>query len=400
MRSLSIARRGRGPSLLAFAVVALALASSTPARAGMDTIVHFTNLSPYKATVQFRAGDNDCWYDDGPQDDDRVGEYQRFYRDDAVSSSEYRDFLDAYKGATGIKDWSRVTTRNMKGTHVDLAPAVAGGKADSALFVGETSASLLGGCKWQTSKRGFDVILTDADGTKLSTQHYVITDPPSSEWTLTRTSSGTGGSAASTIRLGSGGQGDPVEIAVTAGIGVLTLVTLGSATAELIAARAALAAASEEIAITEAFLAAAFEYTPRAVAPIWRQMFSYVMRGGLRVAADGAREVFIRGSATALGARVFYTTLVGGAVVLYEQTREREPVKLPDGSAIDARTAGLDFGSPSLLVNSALPDQRSICVYQTGTLGITECRLVGIDLTIMPDGSVVFMPLPSIGGGR
>ena len=67
----------------------------------MDTIVHFTNLSPYTASVEFRAGDNDCWHDDGAQDG-RVQQYQAYYRDGAVSDANYRDFLSAYKGATGI----------------------------------------------------------------------------------------------------------------------------------------------------------------------------------------------------------------------------------------------------------------------------------------------------------
>ena len=78
-------------------------------------MVHFTNLSPYTATVEFRAGDNDCWHDDGAQDA-RIPQYQGYYRDGAVSDAGYRDFLSAYKGATGITDWARVTTRSMKGT--------------------------------------------------------------------------------------------------------------------------------------------------------------------------------------------------------------------------------------------------------------------------------------------
>jgi len=379
------------------AVVLAALALASPARAGMDTIVHFTNLSPYSATVDFRAGDGDCWHDDGGQDG-RLEEYAGYYRRGAVSDRNYVDFLDAFKNATGITDLARVATRSMRGTSARLAPAVAGAKADGALFLGETSAALFGGCKLATSSRGFDVTLTAADGTRLTKQHYVLKDPPDGEWTLTRSANGP--LKASSIVLGSGGHGDPVEIGITAGIAVLTIVTIGSATAELIAARAALIAASEELAITEAFLAAAFEVAPRAVAPIWRQMFSYVMRGGLRVAADGAAEVYIRSRAAGIAARLLYTALVDGVVVIYEAERDRDPVKWPDGSAIDARDAEIDFGSPSLVANAALPDDRSICVYQTGTLGVTECRLVGIDLTIMPDGSLVFMPLPSVGGGR
>jgi hypothetical protein len=397
-RSSRSARRRRLPALVALVTFVAAVTDAAPVLAGMDTIVHFTNLSPYTATVQFRAGDNECWYDDGAQDG-RVEEYQGYYRRGAVSDAGYRDFLDAYKNATGIGDLADVKHHDMKDARVDLAPAVAGGTADTALFVGETSAALFGGCKLKTSRRGFDVTLTDEDGAQLSAQHYVLADPPDSEWTLTRTSSSTGGSNAASITLGAGGHGDPIEIAVTATIATLTLVTLGTATAELIAARAAVAAATQELAAAEAFLAYAFDYTPRVVNPLWRQMFSYAMRGGLRVAANGAREVYLRGHATSIVARVFYTALVNGSIVIYEHFRDKDPVKVPDGTVIDARTAGIDFGSPSLLVNSALPDERSICIYQTDTLGITECRLVGIDLTIMPDGSMVFMPLPSVGGG-
>lgn len=58
------------------------------------------------------------------------------------------------------------------------------------MFKGETSANLMGGCKDQTSSRGFEIALTDKSGNKLSQRHYVRPDPPGSAWTLSRTKLG------------------------------------------------------------------------------------------------------------------------------------------------------------------------------------------------------------------
>ena len=52
-----------------------------------------------------------------------------------------------------------------------------------------------------------------------------------------------------------------------------------------------------------------------------------------------------------------------------------------------------------LVISTGMPDDRSICVYQGSTFGITECHTVGINLSILPDGSVSFIPLPSVGSG-
>src|SRR5690606_37222845 len=89
----------------------------------------------------------------------------------------------------------------------------------------------------------------------------------------------------------------------------------------------------------------------------------------------------------------------GGEPILLEDGTDRGLVRVPEGTAIDTSDLGLDFSNPVVMPNSGLPDKRSICVYQTGTLGITECRLVGVQLTILPNGSLAFMPLPSVGGG-
>lgn len=387
-----IPRRLAATSMLVVATFTFA----TPAFAGIDTVVQFTNLSPYTATVSFSPGDSECWYDDAPTDS-RIAEYFEHYRNDAVSSAGYRGFLESFKAATGVTDFAAVPTQPMRDAHASLAPAVVGEKAARALFVGETSASLFDGCKLATSRRGFDLVLTDESQQVLSHQHFVLVDPPDDRWSLRQSLVGAG--KETSIQLGAGGHGDPLEIAFTAGAAILTVVTIGAGV-ELILARAAVRAAVAELAAEEAFWSELLEYAPRALSSTWRQMFSYALRGGLRVGQQGVAEVYRRNIATGLVARILYAAMIEGSVVIYERLENgTESVPLPKGSKLDAESAGIDFSSPSLLANSGLPEERSICVYQTSTLGITECRVVGIDLTIMPDGSVVFMPLPSVGSG-
>jgi hypothetical protein len=49
-RSSRSARRRRLPALVALVTFVAAVTDAAPVLAGMDTIVHFTNLSPYTAT--------------------------------------------------------------------------------------------------------------------------------------------------------------------------------------------------------------------------------------------------------------------------------------------------------------------------------------------------------------
>lgn len=366
-------------------------------------MVQFTNLSPYTAKVEFPSGNSDCWLNDGAQDG-RVEEYFGYYRNSAVSAEGYRDFLDAYRDSTGIQDFNRVARYTMDNTSVRLTPAVVGEKAGTALFIGEPSASLFGGCKLATSSRGFNIALLDNNGAILSRQYYVLQDPPDSQWTLSRMRAADPKAKEATIMLGAGGHGDALEIAITAGITAITLVSLGTATAELLAARAAVQAVLAEEAAFAAVVARVFQTTGGEVImdSVYRRMFTYALEGGARIVGTAAEigvANYVRGTASSIVTRLLYTALAGGVVVVYQSNNGPDPISLPRGATINDGGVALDFSKPSLIVNAALPDDRSICIYQTGTLGITECRLVGISLTIMPDGSLAFMPLPSVGSG-
>src|SRR5690606_29549661 len=218
------------------------------------------------------------------------------------------------------------------------------------------------GCKLATSRRGFDLVLTDESQQVLSHQHFVLVDPPDDRWSLRQSLVGAG--KETSIQLGAGGHGDPLEIAFTAGAAILTVVTIGAGV-ELILARAAVRAAVAELAAEEAFWSELLEYAPRALSSTWRQMFSYALRGGLRVGQQGVAEVYRRNIATGLVARILYAAMIEGSVVIYERLENgTESVPLPKGSKLDAESAGIDFSSPSLLANSGLPEERSICVYQ------------------------------------
>lgn len=381
----------RASILTKLAAIATALAYAGPALGGLDTIVRFTNLSPYAATVEFAAGDSDCWHDAGGQDG-RVQEYFDYYRTNTVSETAYKDFLAAFKAATGISSLATVPAHTMHGTAAHLAPGVVGEKADQALFIGETSADLFSGCKLATSSRAFSVALTDSDGTLLSRQRYLVQDPPDDRWTLSRMSPTRPTVKDSTIVLGAGGHGRPLEIALTAAFAAVTLVTLGTAAAELVAARVG-------IARTVAYI----ELRGDVPSAMSRQWFDYVLRGGLSYSSPGVAWAGSRKGlsvAWSVAARVLYAVVIDGAIVVYEIHRDADPAPWPAGSVLDERNLGIDFSSPSLLLNGALPADRSICIYETSTFGITECRLAGIDLTIMPDGSLVFVPLPAVGSGK
>lgn len=383
----------RHPKLRKFIAALTCAAIASPSFAGMDAMIQFTNLSPYKATVTFPERNSDCWHDLGANDG-RMDSYFDYYRKGGVSDSGYAGYLQAYKDATGIQDLAMVPRQNMANTSATLAPAVVGAKVDTALFYGETSAALFEGCKLATSTRGFKVYLHGPDGSQLSSQHYIIQDPPDSQWTMSQMG-GNGDIKRKTITLGSGGHGNPWEIALTSAMVAITLVTIGTAGAELIAMRAALLEAAELEAILIAGDEAAVSTTP-----LWRLMLTYAWDGNM-VATSSATlaDIAVARSGT-IAARLLYASIANGVLGVIQHNVDGTPKALPAGSGASAYEGGIDFSTTTLMANGSLPDDRSICVYQTSTFGITECRLVGVNLTIMPNGSLVFVPMPGVGSGN
>lgn len=387
---------------------------STQAMAGMDTIVQFANLSPYSATIEFPKGDGSCWYDDKPSDA-RVWEYFDYFRRDAVSDSDYRGFLEAYKNAYGLTDFAQVPQLSMAGTSASLEPAVSGGRVQQAMFIGETDAHIElnpfgdSSCKDRESNRAFNVILHDVDGNPFIKHRYLLQDPPDGEWKLSRMDPTQPDIKAQTLTLGSGGHGDPLEITLTAVTVVATVATLGYAGWQLYAARAIAFEAMSTDAVVTAFIRGGSQ---NVATSFWRPYFRYLFTRGLSFAGRLSTGDYIATYASSPLAISLYDSLADGAVVfaqantsgggkpiLLDDGTDSGFVEVPPGTKIDTTSLGLDFSNPMVIPNSGLPDQRSICVYQTGTLCITECRLVGIQLTILPNGSLAFMPLPSVGGG-
>lgn len=422
----------RAPKLQTLLALITSLAMVTPAMAGIDTLVQFTNLSPYQATIEFPQGESDCWHNT-PESDNRIKTYFDYYRRNAASAESYQNFLAAYKHASGIDDFSTIPTYSMANTSVTLVPAVAGNDAGTVLFKGETSAELFGGCKLATSSRGFRIKLTDSDGTELSHQKYVLTDPPDDRWTLSQMRATSPKVVNNMITLGSGGHGNPWEIGLAAATTALTVISVGQLAYSAVTARAALqgalgreaatlASQSQTLAAmtTSQFLEYASTSAGQAVVArvtqgvgtsaiqgLWSRVFTYALHGTAAVGASEGALVwavanYARNTVFRYGLQLAFFAVLDGTVIIAGSHDALEPaVRMPDGTVFDAAAFDVDFESPSLVRNASLPADASICAHHTRTLGlVTECRVVGISLTIMPDGSLTFMPLPSVGYGR
>lgn len=376
---------------LAAAVVAAAVGVN--AHAGIDTIVHFANLSPLNATVSFAPGDNTCWYDTSANDDGRIAEYYDYYRRAAVSSSTYTPYLNAFNNAYGITDLATIQTNPMN-TSVQLPAIANGSKVQMAIFQGETSANWKAGCKNATSSRGFDITLTDSSGTVVSTRHYVLSDPPGSQWRLMRMTAGSTTHVEQDMQIGSGGTGSPLEIAALVGTVVVTVVTIGTGGPEAVVLRTVLTTTAREMA------RAPIKHLASGV------LFYYVFTTGLDHIMSGSNDVnWTANRLSTVDARIIYTSLVNGSFYVYRSKENSgDPLSVEDGEVdpvTDFSSAGIDYTSPSITRLGAVPKGSSNCSYETATLGvITECRVVGIDLAIMPDGSLVHAPLPSVGSGK
>ncbi|AKJ30218.1 hypothetical protein [Caldimonas brevitalea] len=389
-------------------------AFSWNASAGTDVLVHVANLSPYAVEVSFPAGNSDCWYD--TVSDQRINEYLQYYSSSTVPSS-YQAYLTQYQTAWGLPDLSAVPMHDMNNTSYTLAPAVPGSKVATVLFSGETKAALLEGCKDATSSRGFDVTLRDASGTVLSRRHYVLSDPPDSAWTLSRMSQTDAGVVEDHISLGSGGKTSATtvikDVVNVAGV-LATVFTLGAAGVEFFAARNAIvlsegAGTMSPALATDMYNLVSTQYTSftqRAAAWIFRSNMSYATAlesGGVQVAYDATTAGWTPGW------RLVYSIVSDGIIGVVDAktdgTAGDDTAAAPslDGlsteSFASAIAAAADFAHPQLAAMGQSDDDPSVCVYATDTVWNTECRAVGLMLAVQNDGSIVFMPMPSVGSG-
>ncbi|MCK9511554.1 MAG: hypothetical protein M0R28_10035 [Pigmentiphaga sp.] len=125
------------------------------------------------------------------------------------------------------------------------------------------------------------------------------------------------------------------------------------------------------------------------------------MEGGKRPqgASNGIDDAeYVRGGKARIADLTLYLAQFDGVVMLLQRDSESMPVPLPYGTRLDAAEVGIDFSTPTLLANPALSSRTDLCAYRTSGVIPHECRLAGLSLTILPDGSLVFMPLPAAGG--
>lgn len=375
------------------------LAIAPGAHAGVDALVTVNNLSPYKVDVSFPTSFQQCWNDTGAEGDSNISDYFTSYVSKITSDSSYQPYLKLYQTTYNLPFLNSIPSTTMAGTTQSLPPAADGKAIQHIAFRGEASANLFDKCKLSTSSRGFVVTLTDENGVVKSKRHYVLTDPPDSEWKLTRMkpfdeqASGaptlTNTVAEQTILLGGGGRSSATEIALTAGMAILTVASIGQAGYELVIASRAISYLNSWALVQESghftlevgsFL---FGGGIRGGAQLG---FRYVQYGIKPIASYGNRVIL---SSVTLGMLHFFSGSLDQSITKPEDVQHFQP----DFDKV------VDFSSPEMYVNAGLKDDRSICAYQGSTFGITECRLIGIDLSVLPDGSLSFIPLPSVGGG-
>jgi len=382
------------------AILLASFALSGQASAGLDTAIHFTNLSPYTAIIDFREGDGSCWND--VVTDDRVGEYLQNYFWNYVGAESRIPYLQAFRLATGITDLTSLPLASMAGTFARLAPAMPGAKAASAVFTGETSAALFEGCKFATATRGFSITLEAPDGVRLSHWRYVLEDPATGQWRLNRMRQNASAITEATIALGDAGTPIPGRM-LNDDATAFPLIALGTASVAPLLQRADVLASTDEDAALKTVTAGVFPTTGKhgAVEPRLQRMYTYVMEGGKRPSGPNngiGDALYVRGGEAPVADVTLYLAQFDGIVQMYQRDSESRPVPLPAGTRLDAEEVGIDFSSPSLLANPALSSRTDLCAYRTSGVVPHECRLAGLSLSILPDGSLVFMPLPAAGG--
>ncbi len=394
-------------------VLLAAMALSWNACAGTDVLMHVANLSPFAVEVSFPANNSDCWYDSVSDSD--VSDYLGYYAGGAVPSS-YQAYLSQYQAAWGLPSLSAVPMQAMD-TSYTLAPAVPGSKVASVLFSGETKAALFQGCKDATSSRGFYVTLRDAAGKALSTQHYVLSDPPGSAWTLTRVQETGSAAAGQSIPLGQGGQtsvGTVLKDVVNVAGVVATVVTLGAAAAEYAAVSDAISTSLEAANASPALMTDMYNLVSPEFQAVGKRAMTWIFRSNVPFASLGADGVEGAYAATSLawtpGARVVYSVVSDGIIGVVDAKSDATAANQPNAAAgnmasLNAASyagtvsATADFAHPQLVAVGQSGGNASVCIYATDTLFNTECRAVGLALAVQNDGSLVFMPMPSVGSG-
>lgn len=389
----------------------LAALSAGPAQAGMKVLTHFANLSPYTAKIEFPRGMQDCWNDLGAEYDrhswwDRqtkgmdLHAYEESFRMDYVHPKGHGAYLKYFKDVYGISDIADLKTLSMNNTSISLPAGRTGEKVEMALFRGEAAAgvSVLGVCKFKKSSRGFVITLLDAQNQVMSRNHYEIRNPPDGAWTLSRWSP-EDPEVGELITLGTGGQGRPLEIGITTVAVVATVASAGMMRAEVMKACAFMPSTS----------------IARAQAAKWgvpwdpRFTKEAAMRGfALMGRWTSKGPTMVRWYKT-MPIQLLLTGVFDGALYY-----SRPDPAVPEGNELIAvsveellQTAAdpdFEYEESVLTLASGLPEKagdRSICliegdIYQ---LGVRICDVVGITLEILPNGSVVVSPLPSVGDG-
>ncbi|MGE4338398.1 MAG: hypothetical protein AB7E55_20820 [Pigmentiphaga sp.] len=380
----------------------MAALSTGPAQAGMKVLTHFANLSPYTAKIEFPRGMQDCWNDTGAEYDRHswldtqfkgmdLHAYEESFRMDMVSPAGHKPYLDHFKGVYGIADIADLKTLSMNNTSVSLAAGRTGERVEMALFRGETSAGA--SCKFRKSSRGFIVTLLDAQNQVVSRSHHEIRNPADGPWTLSRWSP-EDPDVGEVITLGSGGQGRPVEVAIATVGAVITVASLGAMAAEVQAARGAARMMAPYIQ----------RMTNRAAESMIMRHFLFGAR--MRGAVGMMQQVSLHRTIPAQ----FFATLVTNSVLLYA----RPDPKVQEADNWEAVSAEeflqlmadpeFELEEPVLRLMGGLPEKvgdRSICLIEGDLiqLGVRICDVVGITLEILPNGSMVLSPLPSVGDG-
>src|SRR5690606_37247732 len=166
------------------------------------------------------------------------------------------------------------------------------------------------------------------------------------------------------------------EITLTAVSATLTLATLGYAGWQLYAARAF---AYRAAALEASLLTFLLDEGVTVSTSFWRPFFSYLFTRGLSCAGSATIADYATTYASGHVARVLYAALVNGAVIYVQSNTDGggEPFlledgtdsgffRVPAGATIDPTAYDVDFSNPMVIPNGGLPDERSICVYQTG----------------------------------
>ncbi|MCK9510251.1 MAG: hypothetical protein M0R28_03350 [Pigmentiphaga sp.] len=395
----------------------LAALSTGPAQAGMKVLTHFANLSPYTAKIEFPRGMQDCWNDTGAEYDRHdwwhqqtkgmdLHAYEESFRMDMVSPAGHEPYMKHFKGVYGISDLADLKTLSMDNTSISLPAGRAGEKVEMALIRGETSAGA--SCKFKKSSRGFVITLLDAQSQVISRNHYEIRDPAGGPWTLSRWSP-EDPEVGELITLGSGGQGRPVEVGLATVGAVITVASLGSMAAEWQAVRA-LYRRIPGFLQTTAHMARVSVAT--AEAHMMRNFFigqrlatsrRLTMNTGLRSIQEFAtphRTMPIQLLLTGVADGLLYFARPDPTVQEMDNLVGMNTAELLEGIA----DPEFEFEDPVLRLMAGLPEKigdRSICLIEGDVFqfGVRICDVVGITLDILPNGSLVVSPLPSVGDG-